>query len=424
MTTVPVIRDNKLWSKTYIIMLVVSLLVGTGHYILMGTLPLYAANLSGKASAAGLMVTLLTLSALLFRPVFGNLMDKRGRKVVLVTGAAILMAVAVLYNLTSVILLIFINRFINGIGFSAHTTASGTIVADVVPPDRLSEGIGYYGISNTLAMAVGPAIGLFLIESRGYSILFITVLVLSVLSLISTLLVNYEKEGMTSNAAPARTGKGARSEASTDESEPARCTESPVLKLNPKKEPFLEKSAVLPSLVMFFVALSFGAIITFIPSFGLSRNIDNIGVFFTAYALAVLAARAFTGRLADRHGFFGVLLPGFFCIFLSLILLAFAYSLPAVLTSAVFYGLGYGTVYPLINAIIIKLCPPSRRGSANATIFAAMDIGIGSGAFVWGFISQGAGFAAVYLLSALFILVALAVYLVKVHPVLKAVKSG
>ncbi len=405
------VRRESLWSAPYVLMLAVSLLVSTGHYMLMSTLPLYAVKLSGNNAMAGLMVTLLTISALLFRPFFGNLMDRRGRKIVLVTGAAILMAVSLLYNLIVMMSLILIIRFVQGMGFSAHTTSSGTIIADIVPPARLSEGIGYYGMANTIATAIGPAVGLGLMEKYGYKTLFICVFILSIASFVSTLLVNYEKR-------PGKTESSGRAAVSGNPITAGNVgnTGSPEKAPAGKREPFLEVTSLRPSLVMFFIAIVFGGIITYIPAFGIARKIENIGVFFTVYALAVLAARSFTGRIADRHGFTMVMIPAMISLCLSMVILAFGRSLPVVLLAGAFFGFGYGTTYPLTNAIIIRLCPPARKGAATATIFASMDIGIGLGAMVWGWVNQLSGFTAVYLACGGCVVISLWVYMAIVRP--------
>lgn len=369
-------------------MLFVSLLVSTGHYMLMSTLPLYAATTSGRGELAGLVVTVFTVSALLFRPVFGNLMDVRGRTPVLVLGAGILLTTALLYNFTTAVGLLLVIRFIQGAGFSAHTTSSGTIVADIVPKSRLSEGIGYFGIANTVATAIGPFLGLYCVKSFGYGTFFLWVSVLAVLSFLSTLCVNYEK----------KKPKGALESSSGRKD----------------RRSFIEATSVRPSLVVFFVAMTFGAIITYLPAFGISRKIENIGVFFSVYAAAVLCSRMITGRIADRYGFTKVILPALISLGISLALLAFSHSFPMILAAGIFYGLGYGIAIPLLNAIVIQLCPEGRKGAATATIFAAMDIGIGFGALFWGWIERGSGFTAVYLLASLCSLVALLMYAVLV----------
>lgn len=401
-----------LWSPQFILLVMISLLVSTGHYMLMATLPIYVVNISGNRNMAGLMVTMLALSALVFRPYFGNLMDARGRKLVLVIGASLLMATALLYNFVVVIPLLFVIRFIQGSGFSAHTTSSGTIVADLLPGSRLSEGIGYFSIANTVATAIGPFVGLYCVERFGYKTLFIWVFSLSLLSFLSTLFVDYEKKKRAALPSGRVAGFGLEQQAVENPTVvvPTVAELTVVKPTGDRQHSFMEASAIRPSITMFFIALTFGAIITYIPSFGISRKIDNIGIFFTIYACAVLVSRTFTGRLADKRGFTKVMLPGMLSLCLSLVVLAFAHSLLAVIAAGALYGFGYGICYPLSNAIVIRLCPIERRGAATATIFAAMDLGIGMGAFLWGWVAGLWGYTMVYLLAAVCVLASFWVY--------------
>ncbi|PKM85563.1 MAG: arabinose ABC transporter permease [Firmicutes bacterium HGW-Firmicutes-11] len=373
--------SERIFTKHFNIMLIVSLLTFTGHYMLMATLPLYANELSGSNVLAGMMITSLTISALLFRPVFGPLIDTRGRKLILVTGAVLFVVVSLSYQFAQTVLLLIMLRFVNGIGFSAHTSAAGTIISDLTPKGRLSEGIGYYGISVIMGTAIGPALGIYFARETGYSTLFLVVFIFWLVALIISLFINYEKKE------PKAPDIGVR-----------------------KKEKFVERTAILPSLLMFFVSLTFGAVITFLPSYGVARDIVGIGVFFTVYSITVLISRLLTGRIADRHGFRIVLVPSLIALVIAMVILAFASSLMVVLIAAVFFGIGFGTSYPISNAIIIKRCPPDRRGAATSTLLAAMDIGIGLGAFLWGFVVEVAGFTTVYLASAVCAILALLTY--------------
>lgn len=375
---------NKIFTKPYNLMLIVSILIFTGHYMLMATMPLYAKELSGSNVIAGMMVSTLTLSALLFRPLFGSLIDTKGRKIVLLLGAILFVMVSIFYHLAHTVLILVSLRFINGIAFSAHTSAAGTIVSDLTPKSRLAEGIGYYGISIIIGTAIGPALGLFLVHHSGYQLLFLSVLALWTLGLGITFPINYEKK----NNIITKAGKGS----------------------------FFEKTSLLPSLVMFFVSLTFGSVIAFLPSYGVTRGIENIGSFFIVYSFAVLVSRLTTGKLADRHGFMIVLLPSLISLFISMVILAFAHSLVIVLIAGFFFGMGYGTSYPLTNAIVIKLCSERRRGAATSTLLASMDIGIGVGALIWGYVLEFTGFTTVYLASSFCAVISILVYIIFVHP--------
>ena len=381
---------NRIFTKPYNLMLVVSILSYTGHYMLMTTVTLYAKELGGSNVMAGLMVTALTVSALFFRPLFGSLIDAKGRKPVLIIGAVIFVIASVFYCFTGTIFVLLALRVFNGIGFSAHTSAAGTIASDLTPKSRIAEGMSYYGISIIIGTAIGPSLGLNLSGCGGYRFMFLFVFLIWAAGLLVALQVNYEKKRIKDTASDANA--------------------EIAVKLK-KESGFIEKTSLLPSLAMFFVSLTFGSVIAFLPSFGIVREIENIGSFFIIYSIAVLICRLTTGKLADMYNFTVVLVPSLAALLLSMVILAFSYSLPAVLIAAVFFGIGFGTSYPIINAIVIKLCPEKRRGSATSTLLASMDLGIGSGALVWGAVLEVTGFTTVYLASALCAALAILVYI-------------
>lgn len=378
----------QIWNKTFTLNLVVTFFMFLSMYILLPTLPIYAQTLGGSETIAGTIVGLFTFSAVLVRPWFGNLLDQKGRKLILITGIIISFISIVAYNLAFYIVTLLALRVIHGIGWGASTTASGTIASDVVPADRRAEGMGYYGVAGTIAMALGPALGLYLVKSSSFTILFIVASILAGLGLIGSFFINYEK----GHVKAVKKGEGA-----------------------PAKGVILEKTAVPPSIVLFFIALTYGGIVTFLPAYANSRGIQNIGLFFTVYALVLLASRPIIGKLADRYGGGKFLVPGILVIAASLVLLTRGSSLPMFLLCGVLYGLGFATVQPILNTLIISLSPPERRGAANATFALAMDLGIGLGSIILGFIIQKAGYMYMYNISAIFAIAALIFYYAVLH---------
>lgn len=145
------------------------------------------------------------------------------------------------------------------------------------------------------------------------------------------------------------------------------------------------------------------------------------GIGLSAYSTAlgtILSDVVPASRLSEGVGYFGISAT-IAIIFMLFLTLAFAYSLPVVLLAAVFYGVGYGTVQPIMNTIVIKLSPPERRGAANATYYATMDIGIGIGSLVWGMVSQKVGFTVVFLSCAFCIILAVLAYYLILHKLIK-----
>ncbi len=386
-------RPNSLWDRYFNTVIAAGLIASVVQHLMITSLPLYAFSLGANPSTAGFIMGIFTFAALVFRPVFGAMVDTRGRRVVLLFGTAVVAGVSFLYGLTALIPMLLFFRFVHGMGFSAYSTAAGTVIADVVPKERLTEGIGYFGLVNTVSIAIGPGLALWLLRSAGYGSVFVTAGVLTVIAFLIFSFVNYEpKERRPLAPAHASSRSGLAG--------------------------FLEPSTLPPAAVMFFTALTIGGILTFLPAYGLWRGIDDIGMFFTVYAVGLVIPRLTCGRLADRIGTTKVLLPGMLLVFLGLVVLGVANTLPLFLAAGFLYGFGFGTVQPVLNALIIRVAPEERRGAANAAFFCAMDLGIGLGAIIWGFVSDFWGFPMIYFLSSLCAVCGTVVYLtvVRRHP--------
>ena len=380
-------KDNseKIWTKYYILTLFYAMSTQIANHMLMTGLPLYALHLGGDNSISGMLFGFFMFIAILFRPYFGKLSDEKSRRIVLIIGAVITAFVTLSYVVAFSISLLLIMRSIHGIAFSATTNASGTVISDIVPKNRLAEGVGYFGLSNTLATAVGPALSIYLIQQFNFQILFVVAGLIGLVSIVCSLLITYEKRN------------------------PNVETQS-IKKKRKISELLFEKTAIPTGLVTAFVYVAMGASLTFIPTFALSLGIEDIGLYYTVYSFTLLFTRIGGGKLADKYGGSSVIIPGLVIMTLSFVVLAYANSLGGFIISGILFGLGLGSVEPSLNAAMIKLCPPDRRGAGNSTFFTAKDLGGGVGAIALGFISLKAGFTAVFLYAALSIIIAFFAY--------------
>ncbi|MCL6447821.1 MAG: MFS transporter [Armatimonadetes bacterium] len=368
---------EKLWTRDFLLICLSNLATFMGFQMLMPTLPVYVDFLGGKESEIGLVIGFFTISAVIIRPVAGKGVDTYGRRGIYLLGLLVFTLSCLLYNWTYTIPLLLLVRFLHGFGWGASSTAAGTVAADVIPKQRLGEGMGYYGLAATIAMAVAPATGLYLINEFSFPVLFYASTGLAALAFLLGSLIHYRKMP----AARAET-KGA----------------------------LFEKSAFRPSLVIFFVAMSYGSVVSFIALYAAEKGIANIGVFFTVYAVTLAFTRPFSGILLDRKGYDVVVYPGLLAIAAALLLLSRAEYLGMFLLAGVFYGIGFGSVQPGMQALTVRNVAFHRRGAANGTFFSAFDLGIAVGALLWGAASQAVGYSQMYLWTALPVLVALILY--------------
>ena len=371
----------KLWSRNFVFIILANLTVLTAVNMLLGTLPLYVKEIGGSNLFSGLVVGVYAFTSLLSRPFIGSLIDAKGRKSMFYIGILIIFFSAISFHMAFTVSILLIIRTLQGIGFSAVSTSAGTIVADIVPSARLSEGISYYGISLTLPTAIGPSFGLFLMEHYSYTVLFNIVAIITFIAFLFALPIQYQMRRET--------------------------------KIE-KRSSLFEKSALLPSLVMFFIALGLSSILTFIPQYAATKNIEGAGMYFIFYAGSLLVCRLFSGKLADRIGPTPVVIPGVILIAFSFIILSNSLSLFGLLFSACMFGIGFGSVQPIMNAIVIRRVSPERKGAASAIFIASMDLGMAIGSIGWGLLSETIGFTHVYLLSSICAIISCYVYFIMI----------
>jgi len=372
---------ERLWTKDFLLIILMNLMLFFGFQMLLPTLPVYVQELGGEESMAGLILGIFTVSAVLIRPFAGKLLDTHGRKIILVAGLIIFLISVIGYNWAPTLIILLVLRFIHGFGWGAASTATGTIAADIIPKSRLGEGMGYYGLAGTIAMALAPLVGLTIIAKYSFTTLFafsatLVVLALLVANFISFIDITKVKATGTDKAKPA----------------------------------LFEKAALRPSLVMFFITMTYGAVVAFIALYAGEQQVENIGLFFTVYAITLTVTRPMAGRLADHNGFEKIIIPGMVLIALAMIILSQSNSLVDFLLTGVVYGLGFGAVQPSLQAMVVKNVPPNRRGAANGTFFSAFDLGIGAGSVIWGVVAQTIGYSQMYLWATLPAIIGMLIY--------------
>lgn len=386
--------QGKLWTAAFTFIIAVNFLTYVGNFMLLSTLPLLVLHIGGSKVAAGLTTGIYSLTAFISRLQIGTLLDRKGRISILFAGLSILLLIIIFYNAIaySVILLLLL-RAVHGIGWSAVTTATSTIASDLIPVTRRSEGMGFFGISISLAMVIGPGLGLYIMEHYSYTLLFLLSACFIILALVTGFSERYYCQNQMSifKLAAKKTTKN---------------TEQ-----NNKKIAVIEKTALWPSFLFFIIVTTYSTIMIFLPPYASDKGITNIGLFFIIIALAMMFTRLTTGRIADRYGTARVLVPGMVLLGIALQILSVASSLPVFLIAAVFYGLGYGTVQPALNALVISLASVERRGTANATFLCAQDMAGILGSVIWGIVAQAFGFSYIYSASVILMILAIILYL-------------
>ncbi|MGE7906869.1 MFS transporter [Peribacillus sp. NPDC094092] len=373
---------DKIWTRDFIMICLANMCIFMGFQMTMPTLPLFVEQLGGDDRLVGAVLGIFTFSALLVRPIAGRLLETKGRRIVFSAGLAIFALSVGSFGFMGSIGLLFMMRIVQGVGWGFSSTASGTIASDIIPAKRRGEGMGYYGLSGNLALAFGPSLGLFLVTVIPFQELFLICSLLGLFAIIAASLIRYQKV----------------------ESDPSAAVRA-------KRFDVYEKSALQPSLLIFFISVTFGGIATFLPLYTAEKGVDGIQWYFLVYAMALMVTRLFAGRLYDRRGHRAIFVPSTLLIMVGMLLLAWMPSEAVLYIAAVLYGFGFGSVQPALQAWSIEKTPPNRKAMANATYFSFFDLGVGIGAIVFGQIGFLFGYRSIYITAAASIFISMIVYL-------------
>ncbi|KAB7673189.1 MFS transporter [Bacillus sp. B1-b2] len=382
-------QKEALWTRGFIQIWVSNFFLFLTFYYLLVSLPVFALReLEAKQSSSGLIVTVFLITAIIIRPIAGNIMQKIGTKNLFVISLIIFLGASLFYPITHSLGGLLLVRAIHGIGFGMATTATGTIVADLLPQTRRGEGMGYYSMSMNLAMVIGPFLGLQAINTWGSTILFILAMVFACMALILGVLITIPKSNVQEKL-QVEQNKG------------------------PQMNQLLEKTAVKISLVAALFGIVYSSILSFVSVYAENKGLVSVsGYFFVVYAIVMLLARPFAGRWFDKYGANVIIYPCIILFAVGMIILSMVQSPWMFLLAAALIGLGYGTMFPCLQTIAIQKAAPQRRGLATATFLSLFDMGIGFGSFIVGIIGGAIGFDSFYFFSSFYILICLGVYYV------------
>jgi MFS family permease len=335
-----------------------SFLFFSSFNMIIPELPAYLTSLGGE-DYKGLIIALFTLSAGLSRPFSGKLADKVGRIPVMMFGASVCFIVGLLYPLLSFVGGFLFLRFAHGFSAGFTPTGASAYVADIVPFQKRGEAMGIQSLFGSLGMAAGPAIGGWIASVWPIEILFYCAAFTAIFSI---LILTRLKETL-------------------EEKEPLRLS---LFKL--ERTEIIEKRVLLPSIILFLSVFSFGVVLTIVPDLSAHLGIKNKGLFFAVFTLSSLGIRLLAGRTSDRHGRVAVMRVASAVMVLAMCAVAFAESKAVLLGSGVLFGAAVGMYSPTTTAWVVDRSLDRFRGRALATMYIFLEIGIGIGAVVAGWL--------------------------------------
>ncbi|MDF2660357.1 MAG: transporter [Paenibacillus sp.] len=389
-------QSARLWTKPFVALTICSFLLFLNLQMLLSSFPAYVKN---EYEAGDLTVSLTTsvfaLSAIVTRFATAALMRYVHRNVILYAGLAIAAVTTGIYIYAGSVGGLLLMRAGYGVGFGMASTIIPTLVSQIIPSRRMGEGIGYFGLSTSLAMSVGPMIGLNVMNLSGFGTL--SIMGSAAIILIFPLL-------LLTRAAPADSRRN------TD-SAPASVARFQGNQTNqPGEKPRWNTKLLFPALLNVILAVTYSGLLSFIALYGESVKLEQIGLFFLFNAITIILIRPISGRIFDRKGHGAVLVPAAVSVIASLLLLSYAHTIPMLFVSALLYGLGFGAIQPTIQAWMLRVTPRERHGAANSMYYNSTDLGVAAGAMILGAISSVSNYAVMYRYSAGFMVLFLVVY--------------
>lgn len=365
---------EKLWNANYWKVMTSNFLLFFAFYILTPLLPLYLdEQFHANKDIIGIVLSGYVIATLLIRPFSGFIVDTFNRKKVLMLCFFAFFICFAGYIGAGTLLMFAIVRTMHGIPFGATTVANSTVAIDVLPSSRRNEGIGFYGLSNNLAMAIAPSAGIYIYSATSnFGLLFWIALILALAGFFCSTTVQLPKR--------------------------ATVPGKPKLSLD---HFFLGKAWLMAINICFF-GLCWGVMSNYVAIYGKEQLgiTDGTGLFFMILSTGLVIARLF-GRKRLRAGkitqscAIGVCLSLIGYVLFASGLGAWSYYL-----SALFVGLGNGQMYPAFLNMFISVARHDQRGTANSSILISWDLGMGLGILLGGFVVEYLNYQAAFWIAA------------------------
>ena len=354
------LNSDPVYNPHFILMCLSSLLFSASFNMMIPELPAYLSSMGG-AEYKGFIIALFTLTAGISRPFSGKLTDKVGRVPIMAVGSIVCFVCGILYPVLTTVSGFLFLRLVHGFSTGFKPTATAAYIADIIPRERWGEALGLHGICFSIGMAIGPALGSTITLYSSINVMFFTS---SFFALLSILILFNMKETLQNKQ---KFSFG-------------------LLKIS--KQDIFAKEALPAALITFLSYVAYGSILTLIPDWTEHLGFQNKGVFFIVFTISSMMVRFFAGKISDQKGRVLVIKLGLVLLIVALVLLASIDAKIGLILGGLMYGISTGILSPALNAWTIDFSKPDERGKAMATMYIAMEAGIGLGALCAGWYFQ------------------------------------
>ncbi|MEO0455645.1 MAG: MFS transporter [Cyanobacteria bacterium P01_A01_bin.114] len=372
---------------------------------LLPSLPLYIETFGANGQQIGFVMASFGVGLLAARPMMARLTDQRGRKPVMMIGLGAIAAAPLSYlliqflptmvwdgavlgqplSVSSPVVLLMVFRAFHGLSIAAFVTAYSALVADLAPPENRGELIGYMSLVNPIGMALGPALGGYLYDLSGFTAVFLVMSAVGTLGFMGVL----------------------------SSREPDPVLGQTVATANRKFWALLWTPPIrIPALMLLLVGLAFGSLATFIPLYARESHLDvNVGLIYTASAMASFAVRLPAGKASDRFGRGRFISIGLIFYTVSMAVLWLAHSVPMVLLAGALQGAGGGTLIPMVAALMADRSAPGERGLMFGLCLTGFDVGISLSGPLMGWVADLSSYRDIFALAGAMTLLGLIIFI-------------
>lgn len=393
-------NPGRLWNRSFILCLCNNLFLFTYYYALLTILPIYIMkDLGGTVKEAGLALTLFLASSIAVRPFSGLIVEKLGKKIAFRGSELLFVVFALSYLFADSMWALLLIRFIHGIWFSVLTTVTVPIANDFIPDHRKGEGMGYFVMSTNLAVVFGPLIALTVLQFTDFKMLFALLTAVIGLGFIFCLMIPVQQQDKVAFTAETKE------------------------KTRLGWHDIIETRAVPIGFVALLTAFAYSSIMSFITAYSESKDLlAYTSLFFIVFAISMIVVRPWVGKIYDRKGASAVIYPSFIFFAIGLVVVSLISNQWLLWLSAIFIGIGYGSLFPCFQTIAIQSVAKQRMGHAISTFFTLFDLGMAIGSVILGLMIAYYGYQLSYLFCAVITVLTLFVYKYTVSASLKQPK--
>ncbi|HEX7831604.1 MAG TPA: MFS transporter [Thermoanaerobaculia bacterium] len=324
---------------------------------LLPVIPMRMVALGGSKAAAGMFLFVYTFASAFAAPIMGTIGDHIGRRKLLVIASLLFVVFSVLYGVVPWMPLLLLIGVIHGAIWSGIMASAGAIMTDFIPPSRRTEGLGYWGLASTLAIAIAPAAGM-QVYRLGWLTLCLEIAALSAIMAVW----------------------GARIPGGTQTDRAAKF---------PRIAELWDPQVIRTAVAFSAVSFGYGGITSYVALLSQERGIHPESLFFSVFASAIIGVRIFVMPfIANRVGTKALLFPGFIAMPISFALLSIADTQAKMITAAILFGIGLGISFPAFMTFVVTHTDETKRGRTFGSVIFAFDTGIGLGSFVIGMIGE------------------------------------